>query len=772
MIDHLLGRPSSGWKRAQILATIAAVDSAAFTVYFLRRSKRRAPLRILRRIDSLIAAWPPWKVVVATFLSAYIYDNFLHILFLNGPELYAKMYTRNFFRSTWILTSLDAGFFTCMNIRPKWLRDLLSPIASIAYLFYPEAADHKVRAFRINASVDVMRVSWEKTSNPIMAAITALDRGYLPIRRDVIIPLPTAPSRTVFHSRPKTHVNARLYFHGTKAQLAQATELIFQIPGGGFVTMAPKHHDDYTSEWARQVRIPIISINYGKAPEFPYPWALEECYEAYRSVVESNGEVIGLDGWFVKDKQGRALHAKKPIKIVMVGDSAGGNIATAVIIKCLESNDEHARPPAALISSHTSVSSLIDKKLHIRKLAPLETSEAPRAIDVIHGRSDRSKSWYHKLRPKMFEHKSTGPYIPSALSMTSRMSYFSDRVITPERGAVMRGMALLYLAGSPMIPDLVHDYYLSPVIAPEEILSRFPKTYLIVGERDPLADDAVVFAARLREAKTKARREWERVRERRQRAGSFNSSGAAGTPTSELRAGSRSVGDQLNMLSFGASAASLGSIGMDGASLPHETGTPRTQAEMDAEFERHVFSQNPDDMVKIKILEGVSHGFFQLLAVLPEAKQAVRLTAEWFKDAFHEDGDRHLVGVSGRDAPELTEMMVHEMEALEPRSSTGDAGGDFVYYPLRGVAPGGAAYQRLGAQWGGGGAVGGSGGAGAAAGGAAAAGSAGSAATTTGSGGGRGRGAMAATAALPEVAEAAVLAKRRSLMAAVLRAGA
>jgi acetyl esterase/lipase len=70
--------------------------------------------------------------------------------------------------------------------------------------------------------------------------------------------------------------------------------------------------------------------------------------------------------------------------------------------------------------------------------------------------------------------------------MTSRMSYFSDRILRPEN---LRSMALMYLANSPVKPDLQNDFYLSPILAPEVVLSQFPKTYIICGEKDPLIDD-------------------------------------------------------------------------------------------------------------------------------------------------------------------------------------------------------------------------------------------------------------------------------------------
>lgn len=98
----------------------------------------------------------------------------------------------------------------------------------------------------------------------------------------------------------------------------RADRLIFHIPGGGFVCMSPICHDDYVSTWAKQTGVPILSIDYGKAPEHPYPFALEEVFDAYRAVVQSNGQVLGLDGWTCSTTGA----PKPPIKVIVTGDSA------------------------------------------------------------------------------------------------------------------------------------------------------------------------------------------------------------------------------------------------------------------------------------------------------------------------------------------------------------------------------------------------------------------------------------------------------------------
>jgi acetyl esterase/lipase len=75
-------------------------------------------------------------------------------------------------------------------------------------------------------------------------------------------------------------------------------------------------------------------------------------------------------------------------------------------------------------------------------------------------------------------------------------------------------MALMYLAESPLNPDVNNDFYLSPSRAPESVLALFPRTFVLCGEKDPLVDDTVIFTARLKDAKKKARQEWLRMCER------------------------------------------------------------------------------------------------------------------------------------------------------------------------------------------------------------------------------------------------------------------
>ncbi|KAI8843010.1 hypothetical protein BC829DRAFT_492182 [Chytridium lagenaria] len=242
MIDHILGRPSAGWKRSLVLLL------TFLSVQAIRKSGFEPPFVALRKWNRWLSRVPPWKIVLGTLTASYVSSHALLLLFLNAPEPLAKMYTRNFYRATWVLTALDAGFFTAMHIRPVFLRDFMS----------------MVRKFRSVATIDIMRASWEKSLNPYLRLLTFADRGFLRIRHDVKIPRPLPPSPTYFSNGTSPRHSRTSLFAGTREELKHATCVILDIPGGGFVAMHRNVMRIYLSTWARQTRVPIVSIDYGR----------------------------------------------------------------------------------------------------------------------------------------------------------------------------------------------------------------------------------------------------------------------------------------------------------------------------------------------------------------------------------------------------------------------------------------------------------------------------------------------------------------------------
>jgi hypothetical protein len=91
---------------------------------------------------------------------------------------------------------MDAGFFSAMEIRNKYVRDLVSFLLSLFYLVFPQAAHVKVR--RYPTTIEVMRTSWNKSMNPYLRALAYFDRGSLKIRKDIVFQRPPIPSPSSF----------------------------------------------------------------------------------------------------------------------------------------------------------------------------------------------------------------------------------------------------------------------------------------------------------------------------------------------------------------------------------------------------------------------------------------------------------------------------------------------------------------------------------------------------------------------------------------------
>ncbi|KAG2207143.1 hypothetical protein INT47_012196 [Mucor saturninus] len=619
MLDHLVGRPSVNWKRTQVLLTLL------FGWHFLVNGKTRQLPTLLQTLNKKIVGGSPWRIALASWMFYYLSENILLLVGLNAPDPLARLYKRSFYRATWILTALDAGFFTAMPFKPVWLRHILSILFSAYYLVFADAAEEKVRRFRSTISIEQMRNSWEKVAqNPILEVASKILRPRLTIR-DIL-----SVDRPLYH-QDLPPIEVYRYYTGKKETFADHDTILLQFPGGGFVSMPPPCHEDALATWAKHTGFPVLSVNYKKAPEYPYPWPIEECFDIYIALIESKGKVIGLSG-------------EKDINIILLGDSAGGNITAAVTLKILAHNQQlalkdglpeqttstyldsiHIQVPIGLVliypcldfemscwMSHSQLSliraesntslfrsssleSIWQTKDHLSHASPLSVvpdlekkqSLWKRALGIKPTLKQRMADRAHPIRDQI---QTKDSWATARLAMTSRMSFFNDRVITPD---LMRAMAILYL-GPHASPDFEADYLLSPVHAPEDLLAQFPKTYMICGEKDPLVDDTVIFAGRIRQAKRKYR--------------------------------------QDNPL--------------------------------DEDFPS-------GDGVRVKFLEGISHAFLQMMPFLPEAQQAAKTIGDWVKEISenHQKGQAVWIhknrGISTTDPSELGDHHVAEIITSE-----------------------------------------------------------------------------------------------------------
>ena len=88
--------------------------------------------------------------------------------------------------------------------------------------------------------------------------------------------------------------------------------------------MSSFSHQSYMRMWANELGQPIFSIDYRLAPEWQCPAALNDVWQAYYYLVEHGCKELGING------------GKPPKKIIIFGDSAGGNLAAAITIMAIE----------------------------------------------------------------------------------------------------------------------------------------------------------------------------------------------------------------------------------------------------------------------------------------------------------------------------------------------------------------------------------------------------------------------------------------------------
>ena len=98
--------------------------------------------------------------------------------------------------------------------------------------------------------------------------------------------------------------------------------------GGWYVIGSPRTSAGLSSDLARRVDAKVISVDYRLAPEHPYPAALQDATTAYRGLLDS-----GVD----------------PRSIAIVGESAGGGLAVALLASLAENG--LAQPAAAFLLS-------------------------------------------------------------------------------------------------------------------------------------------------------------------------------------------------------------------------------------------------------------------------------------------------------------------------------------------------------------------------------------------------------------------------------------
>lgn len=150
---------------------------------------------------------------------------------------------------------------------------------------------------------------------------------------------------------------------------ADRSRAVLYLHGGGYVVFSPLSHRALAAAVSRSVGAPVWVPDYRLAPEHPYPAALDDAVGAYGALLDR-----GLD----------------PARLAVVGDSAGGGLAVALLVH-LRDDGVPAPACAVLLSPWTDLTrrspavrerAQRDPLLNPRYLvAPAEAYAAGRPLD-------------------------------------------------------------------------------------------------------------------------------------------------------------------------------------------------------------------------------------------------------------------------------------------------------------------------------------------------------------------------------------------------------
>ena len=152
--------------------------------------------------------------------------------------------------------------------------------------------------------------------------------------------------------------------------------MMLYLHGGGFTVGQSEDTAYITSRIAAENAMVVVSANYRLAPEWPFPACLDDCLAVLRWM-QKDAATLGGDG----------------TRIAVGGDSAGGNLAAALVIKA---RDEGVSPPQAAVLLAPITDFFFEQHESFERLAPLGIVYDTAFIGFIRGAYlVHGKNWAH-----------------------------------------------------------------------------------------------------------------------------------------------------------------------------------------------------------------------------------------------------------------------------------------------------------------------------------------------------------------------------------------
>ena len=167
----------------------------------------------------------------------------------------------------------------------------------------------------MNPELNAFLSRWDKEWASLKAGATPADRrAHFEIAaKNMRLPTPKDVDTSAEHwiDSPNEQVRVRVFRHNSEGE----QPCLIYMHGGAFMQGSPETHWDITSRIASWNKQTVISVDYAKSPEKPFPMALDQVGAVIRWV-NNNAQKLKIDA----------------SKISIGGDSAGGNLAAAATL--------------------------------------------------------------------------------------------------------------------------------------------------------------------------------------------------------------------------------------------------------------------------------------------------------------------------------------------------------------------------------------------------------------------------------------------------------
>ncbi len=219
--------------------------------------------------------------------------------------------------------------------------------------------------------------------------------------------------------------------------------VIIFLHGGGWVTGDIDSYTRVCATLAKQTGCRVAAVDYRLAPEHTFPAGFEDCYEVSRYLYQNSYYLFGIP----------------PKKIILAGDSAGGNLAAAVSLKARDTADFTPNKQILLYpvvyNDHTSASPYESVQTNGKDYI-LTAERIQEYMDLYAGGCDRTQPYFAPLLAGDFSRQ------PDTLVITAQYDPLCDE---GEAYAAKLAGAGIYTKVH-RIQDALHGFFSMPAGVP------------------------------------------------------------------------------------------------------------------------------------------------------------------------------------------------------------------------------------------------------------------------------------------------------------------